>query len=348
MAERVVEHLEVVEVEHDQADRLLRGHRALQVLLEGAVVAQPGQRVGGGERLEVGALARQPPQREAEPDHDGEQRQADHRHGDRVQLRERLVDDEQEGGDRERDRQRHAGGRRGLADRAPRAPGGEGDQQRAGGVAEVVGGAGRPAPAELRGDVDGVAHARSAQTRRRGRTRRRCASRPRPTARRRSPSAAGRRAGRRGGRRSPSSPARSSRGSGAARRPRRAAATTVPPIIPSSHRLALTCTWRARTSPIMPASVSGASISHSASACDGKLRSRGGRELQVVERAAAGVQQQPEPDRAPGGALSRQPQRPRHARRPAGGEHGDEEPRRNDVSQPVHDPRLIDIAAARL
>ena len=61
-----------------EADRLLRGHRALQVLLERAVVAQPGQRVGGGERLEVGALARQPPQREPEPDHDGEQRQADH------------------------------------------------------------------------------------------------------------------------------------------------------------------------------------------------------------------------------------------------------------------------------
>jgi hypothetical protein len=162
VAEGVVERLEVVEVEHDDADRrIVRGgprHGAVHALLERAVVAKARERVGGGERLEIRALPRQPPQREPEPDDDRQQREADQRDGDRVEVAERLVDDEAERGDGEGDRQRHPRGRRRVAGRRHRAPGRP------------------PAPRRRR-----RRSSPPARTRRRVRTRRRAASRRRPT-----------------------------------------------------------------------------------------------------------------------------------------------------------------------
>ena len=269
------------------------------------------------------------------------------RHGDRVQLGERLVDDEQEGRDREHDRQRHAGRRRRLAARAPRAPGGEGDQQRAGGVADVVGGAGRPAPAELRGDVDGVAH--GDQRERRGE------AEPGVDA----PAA-----------RAPQHDGEAHQQQVAERVGEVGGAGPVLPHARREDRVQREDRGEGRhhgaaDHPVQPQAGVDVHVARPDQPDHAGQRQRrehqpqrvgarreaqvvGGRELQVVERAAAGVQQQPDPDRAPGGALSGQPQRPCHARRPAGGEHGDKEPRRNDVSQPVHDPRLIDIPASRL
>ena len=49
----VVDPLEVVEVEHDQAERRAVANGLLQVLAEGGVVEQPGQPVGLGAHLDV-------------------------------------------------------------------------------------------------------------------------------------------------------------------------------------------------------------------------------------------------------------------------------------------------------
>ena len=56
MAARVVEELEVVEVEHDDRGRARRADRVLERLVEAAVVGQPGQRVALRERLQAVAL----------------------------------------------------------------------------------------------------------------------------------------------------------------------------------------------------------------------------------------------------------------------------------------------------
>ena len=135
--EGVVEHLEVVEVEHDDADLGADGDGRGEPLLEGAVVAQPGQRVRGRERLEVGALAREPPQGEPEAQHDRQQREPDQGDGEHVELDERLVTDERERGHGERDRQHHARVRHAAHARL-RAPGRDGERDRPGGVAEVA------------------------------------------------------------------------------------------------------------------------------------------------------------------------------------------------------------------
>ena len=52
MAEGVVRGLEVVQVEHDQAECLVRGHASFQPLLERAVVQEAGQVVGPGADLD--------------------------------------------------------------------------------------------------------------------------------------------------------------------------------------------------------------------------------------------------------------------------------------------------------
>jgi hypothetical protein len=336
VAEGVVEQLEVVEVEHDDAGLGAGGDRRGELLLEGAVVAQPGQRVRGRERLEVGALPREPPQGEPEPQHDGQQREPDQGDGERVKVDERLVTDERERGHGERDRQDRARARH-VAPARPRAHRRDGEQRRPGDVAEVGERAGSPALPGLGDDVDAVA---DGDQREPGGEREPGVESPAAGAPQGDGEAREHEVGQRVGEARGALPAGAGHGFGDGRQQEdrghggygRASDRGIEPEAGGDLHVARPHQTHhrgeAQRVQRQPQRVG----------AGGKADLAARREVEVVDDAAAGVEHEADADQAPGRALGRDDARPRETRAAACEEDHGQSPGRDDVCEPLDSP----------